>query len=82
MDPLSRTDSPERRNPYIYGQFNLDESYNNLIVFSTKCTRKTGYLHAKGYSWTPSSHCTQKITQMDQTPKCKSQNDKNSYNEP
>ena len=41
-------------------------------VSSTNGAGKTGSPHAKEWSWTLSLHLVQKLTQMDETPKCKS----------
>ena len=42
-----------------------NHSMGDKTVFSTNGAGTTGYLHAKEWSWIPSSHYIQKLTQSD-----------------
>lgn len=60
-------------NPHIYSQLIFDEDVKTIqwgeVFSSTNGAGTAGYLHAKGWTWAPTSHNVQKLAQMDHKPK-------------
>ena len=63
----NRSESPEV-NPLILSELIstrvLRQFKGERIIFSANSVEKTGCPHAKNWNWTPSSHHTWKLTQM------------------